>query len=32
VHAENELASTGGIILAVMGAVGAYVLWRLRYG
>jgi hypothetical protein len=32
VQAENELASTGGIILAVMGAVGAFVLWKLRYG
>lgn len=32
VHAENEMASTGGVILAVMGAVGAYVLWRMRYG
>jgi len=32
VHAENQLASTGGIVLAVMGVVGAFVLWRLRYG
>lgn len=32
VHAENQLAATGGIILAVMGAVGAFVLWKLRYG
>jgi len=32
VHAENPLAATGGIILAAMGAVGAFVLWKLRYG
>ncbi len=32
VHAENRLAATGGIILAVLGAVGAFVLWKLRYG
>lgn len=32
VMAENQLAATGGIILAVMGAVGAFVLWKLRYG
>lgn len=31
VHAENELAATGGIVLAVMGAVGAFVMWKLRY-
>lgn len=32
VHAENQLAATGGMILAVMGAVGAFVLWKLRHG
>lgn len=32
VHAENQLAATGGIILVVMGALGAFVLWKLRYG
>lgn len=32
VYAENQLAATGGIILAVMGAVGGFILWKLRYG
>ena len=32
VHAENQLASTGGLILAGMGIFGAFVLWKLRHG
>jgi hypothetical protein len=32
VYAENQLAATGGMILAVMGVVGAFILWTLRYG
>ncbi|HWT10868.1 MAG TPA: hypothetical protein VN329_16985, partial [Roseomonas sp.] len=32
VHAENQLASTGGLILAGMGLVAGFVLWKLRYG
>lgn len=32
IHAENQLASTGGLILAGMGVFGAFVLWTLRYG
>jgi hypothetical protein len=32
VHAENQLASTGGLILAGMGVFGAFVLWNLRFG
>jgi hypothetical protein len=32
VHAENQLASTGGLILAGLGLFGAFVLWKLRYG
>jgi hypothetical protein len=32
VHAENQLASTGGLILAGLGLFGAFVLWNLRYG
>ncbi|WP_232474903.1 E3 ubiquitin ligase family protein [Neoroseomonas rubea] len=32
IYAENQLAASGGLVLAVMGAVGAVVLWNLRYG
>lgn len=32
IHAENQLAATGGMILAVMGVVGGFILWRLRFG
>lgn len=32
IYAENQLAATGGLVLAVMGAAAAFVLWMLRYG
>lgn len=32
VHAENQLASTGGLILAGIGLFAGFVLWKLRYG
>ena len=32
VYAENQLAATGGLVLAIMGAVGAFILWKLRFG
>jgi hypothetical protein len=32
IHAENELASTGGLVLAGIGLVAGFVLWKLRFG
>lgn len=32
VHADNQLAATGGLVLAGLGLFAGFVLWKLRFG